>query len=89
MIVAFKGSFHRDASNLNDRLVKNAAREVVLRVKAASHISQIQHLVKLRQFNVHYRIEIVGNYRIGIIIRNNKVWFVRLLHQSKIYREFP
>jgi hypothetical protein len=58
MIVAFKGSFQRDALGINDRLVKSAALEVIQNVKAASHISQIQRLVKLRKYKVHYRIEI-------------------------------
>ena len=89
MIVAFKGAFRRDAANINDRVVKKAANEIIQHIKTASHISKIHRLVKLRKYKVHYRIEIEGNYRIGIIIRNNKVWFVRVLHRSKIYKEFP
>lgn len=89
MIVAYKGTFHRDALNIHDRLVKAAALEVIQRVKVATSLSQIHHLVKLRNYKVYYRIEITGNYRIGIVVRNKKIWFVRLLHRSKIYKEFP
>jgi hypothetical protein len=76
MIIVFKGSFRRDVSKIND-------------VREASGLSKIHRLVKLRKYRVHYRIEIDGNYRIGVIIRGNKVWFSRFLHRSKIYKEFP
>ena len=56
MIVAFKGAFHRDASKIKDRHVRNAALEIIQIVKDASSISQIQRLIKLREYKVHYRI---------------------------------
>jgi mRNA interferase RelE/StbE len=89
MNVLYKGSFLRDASKLNDRLIKKSIVEVIKIVKSASSISKINRLVKLRKYKVHYRIEIEGNYRIGLIVRSGKVWFVRVLHRSKIYKEFP
>ncbi len=89
MNVIFKGSFRRDAARINDRSVKKSLMEMIEVVKTASDISKIHHLVKLWKFKVHYRIEVEGNYRVGIIIRQNKVWFVRVLHRSKIYKEFP
>lgn len=89
MIVAYKGAFRRDASKISDRLIKKSISSIIVQVKEASGISNIHRLVKLRKYKVHYRIEIENNYRVGLIIRNNKVWFVRVLHRSKIYKKFP
>ena len=89
MNVIFKGSFRKDAAKISDRSVKRSLMEIIEEVKAASDISKIHHLVKLRKYKVHYRLEVEGNYRVGIIIRQNKVWLVRVLHRSNIYKQFP
>jgi hypothetical protein len=45
MNVLYKGSFLRDASKLNDRLIKRSIVEVIQIVKSASSISKINRLV--------------------------------------------
>jgi mRNA interferase RelE/StbE len=89
MILVFKGSFRRDVSKINDHKVRVAILSAIENVKTAPGLSSINRMVKLRKYSVHYRIELEGNYRIGIIIRGDKVWFSRVLHRSKIYKEFP
>jgi hypothetical protein len=88
MIIVFKGSFRRDVSKINDVRLRSGVLWAIQNGEA-SGLSKIHRLVKLRKYRVHYRIEIDGNYRIGVIIRGNKVWFSRFLHRSKIYKEFP
>jgi hypothetical protein len=89
MILIFKGSFLRDISKIRDRHLKTVIRESIQNARSAKDIRQIHKLVKLRKYKIHYRIEIEGNYRIGLIIRDDKMWFVRALHRSKIYKAFP
>jgi hypothetical protein len=89
MIIVFKGSFRRDVAGIKDAGVKEAILKAIQNVKTASGPSGIYRLVKLRNYKVHYRIAVHGNYRIGIIIRGNKVWFSRVTHRSKIYKLFP
>jgi len=65
--------------------VKNA----ILNVQSANSLSQIVHLKKLRDYQTLYRIRIADNYRIGVVVRKNVVWFVRFGHRSSFYGKFP
>ena len=88
MELRFKGKFNRDIDISNRNLleqVKNAIQSVI----AAKDIAQIQNLKKLRKYKTLYRIEIDKDYRIGIIIRNKTVWFVRFGHRNNFYEYFP
>jgi mRNA-degrading endonuclease RelE of RelBE toxin-antitoxin system len=89
MKVTFMGAFRRDLLKIRDRHVKKSVLDAIVNVKGATNTSQIFKLVKLRRYRIHYRIEVESNYRIGLIIRGSQVWFVRVLHRSKIYRKFP
>ena len=89
MIVKFKGKFRRDLIKIQDKSLNKAVRTTIENVKRANHISQIDRLVKLKDYKIHFRIEIPGNYRIGLIIKKDTVWFSRVLHRNTIYKKFP
>jgi len=55
---------------------------------AAETIQDINNIKKLTGFKFHYRIRI-GDYRAGIVIKNNEVIFERLIHRKDIYKYFP
>jgi mRNA interferase RelE/StbE len=57
-------------------------------VIAANTVSDIVNIKKLSGFKYHYRIRI-GNYRVGIVIKNNEVIFERFLHRKDIYKYYP
>ena len=88
MELRYKGSFSHDIA-IHNRALLDSVRDAILNVKGAKDSSQIHHLRKLKNYHVHYRIKIAGNYRIGIIIRKNIVWFVRFGHRSNFYKKFP
>ena len=88
MELKYNGQFNRDIAHRN-RELSVAIKHAILNVKKASTISQIQNLVKLKKYKVHYRIKVADDYRIGIIIRGNKVWFARFGHRSNFYKTFP
>ncbi|HLG34292.1 MAG TPA: hypothetical protein VI757_05375 [Bacteroidia bacterium] len=88
MELKYKGTFKRDFETSNRALVA-AVFDAVLNVKRASSTHEIQNLKKLRKFKVHYRIRVADDYRIGVIIRGNKVWFVCFGHRNAIYKNFP
>ncbi|HBY75652.1 MAG TPA: plasmid stabilization protein, partial [Cyanobacteria bacterium UBA11148] len=46
------------------------------------------NLKKLKTEGDYYRIR-VGDYRIGIVINEDVVVFVRVLHRKEAYRYFP
>lgn len=88
MELRYRGQFNRDI-DVSNRKVLEAVRDVILNVKNASDISQIQNLKKLRKYKVHYRIKVAENYRIGVVIRGKRVWFARFGHRKDIYKYFP
>ncbi|MFH1004311.1 MAG: type II toxin-antitoxin system RelE/ParE family toxin [Bacteroidota bacterium] len=81
-------------NKINDNgLASEILPKIILNVKNANHISKINNLKQLEKYSVRYRIKIKitdkRTYRIGVIIRGNIIWFVRLLHRRKIYKQFP
>ena len=63
-------------------------KEVVEQVEAASSLHDVPNLTKLSGSRGFYRIR-VGDYRIGIVVDEKEVEFVRFLHRRDIYRYFP
>ena len=88
MELSFKGQFNRDI-DINNRKILEAVHQAILNIKHASGINQINNLKKLRNYQVHYRIKVAKDYRIGIIIRNNTIWFARFGHRGLFYKSFP
>ena len=88
MELRFKGQFNRDLANGNKKVLEEV-KNCILNVKEAKSISQIAQLKKLRIYKTHYRIKIAEHYRIGIVIRNNVVWFARFGHRNSFYHKFP
>ena len=88
MELKYKGQFSRDIDTDNSKVL-NAVKDAIINVKNAANISKIHNLKKLKKYSIHYRIKIAENYRIGIIIRKNTVWFVRFGHRSAFYKYFP
>ncbi len=94
MVLKYDKKFYRDLNKISDKeLVSEILPKIIRNVKSANHISEIGHLKQLEKYSVRYRIKIKitdkRTYRIGVIIRGNTVWFVRLLHRNKIYKQFP
>ncbi len=59
-------------------------------MESVDNLSQIPNLKKLKgqKNKVYYRSRI-GNYRVGLIIKQDIVVFVRFLNRKEIYRYFP
>lgn len=89
MKTEFRKSFLKDIKRLgkDDKLL-GRIKDIILEVEAAAGITAISNLKKLKAEGSYYRIR-TGNCRIGLIIENSTVIFVRVLHRSEIYRYFP
>lgn len=89
MRTLFKKSFTKDLRNYSkDRTLLSRVEEAILQIESSEAIVDITNLKKLKAEGTFYRIRI-GNYRLGIVIENETVTFVRLLHRKDIYRYFP
>lgn len=88
MNVAFDRRFLKDIRNLKESSVKKNVQSFIEQVEQADALHDISQIKKLKGYDDHYRGRI-QNYRIGLFIEQDVVWFVRLLHRREIYRYFP
>ncbi len=85
----FKKSFAKDLrKKANEKKLLSRVKEIIQEVDHAESVHNILNLKKLKADGNYYRIR-SGDYRIGLIIKDDIVHFVRLLHRSEIYRYFP
>ena len=88
MTLEFRTSFTKDLGQVRDRSLLKRVKQTIEEMEAAVRVLDIKNLKKLRTEGHYYRIRL-GDYRIGLIIEDNTIVFVRLLHRSEIYRYFP
>jgi len=88
MIIRIDKSFEKDASKVKDKSLLHKIALCIESIQNAKDISEIKSLKKLKGYNLYYRIR-VGDYRLGIVIENNTIDFVRCLHRKDIYKYFP
>jgi len=86
--IAFKRTFLKDVEALGAAVTRSRIRGVILQVESASGLHEIQGIKRLKGGEDCYRIR-VGDYRLGLIIRDETVIFVRCLHRRDVYRYFP
>ena len=84
----FEATFVRDLKAIRDKKLKARVGAVIQSVEQADSSCQITNMIKVQGANTHYRIRL-GDYRIGLVIENETVIFVRCLHRSEIYQKFP
>ena len=88
MKVEFKKSFLKELKKLNNKGLKHSIEDCIIQVESADNISQIKNLKKLSGYDIYFRIR-VGDYRIGIKIEDDIVYFVVFEHRKDIYKGFP
>jgi len=87
--IEFKKSFAKDLKKkAHEKQLFKRIREIIQEVENADSIHAILNLKKLKADGNYYRIR-SGDYRIGLIIENDTIYFVRILHRNEIYRYFP
>lgn len=88
MNVQFRASFAKDLRKIKDKTMLKRIRETIEQTEQAQLLQDIPNLKKLKGGGNYYRIR-VGEYRIGIVIEDNILTFVRCLSRKEIYRYFP
>ena len=90
MKIEFKDSFLKDIRTVKNKKLRSRLEQFILVVETADNLSQISNLKKLKgqKKNFYYRSRI-GNYRVGLIIKQDTIVFVRFLNRKEIYRFFP
>jgi mRNA interferase RelE/StbE len=88
MKTEFKASFLKAIKKIDSNQLKADIANAILNVESAESQRQISQLKKLKGYKQYYRIRI-GDYRIGIKIEGDTVFFVDVDHRGNIYRIFP
>jgi len=88
MKTEFKASFLKTVKKIENSQLKTEIANSIINVEAAVNIRQIKNLKKFKGYKDYYRIRI-RNFRIGIKIEANTVYFVDIAHRKYIYRLFP
>jgi mRNA interferase RelE/StbE len=88
MNIEFKKSFLKDLKKLNNKNLKESIIECIEHVESAENISKVKNLKKLTGYEVYYRIR-VGDYRIGLKLEDETMYFVMIEHRKDIYKKFP
>ncbi len=90
MKTEFKDSFLKDIRSIKDKKLLLHLEQFIVAVESVDNLSQISNLKKLKgqKNKVYYRSRI-GDYRVGLIIQQDIVVFVRFLNRKEIYRYFP
>lgn len=88
MKVEFKESFVKDLKRVRDEALKGRVTATIERVEQAQNLQEIGNIKSLRGGEGYYRIRI-GDYRLGLLLEDDTVTFVRFLHRKDVYRYFP
>lgn len=88
MEVRIERSFQKDISKIGQKNIKLKLKKLIESCILADQSKDISGLKKLSGFSDQYRIRL-GHYRIGLLIKDDVMIFVRILHRKDIYKYFP
>ena len=88
MEIKIDKSFQKDTRRIKDKSILQRIANTVANVQRAKTLEEIKNLKKIQGNQSMYRIRI-GDYRLGIIVSDNTVEFIRCLHRKDIYKYFP
>ena len=89
MELIFRPAFFREFDRLKNKDILKELKSIFNRIEKAESINEIGNLKKLRNYSHYYRIKIKisdkNDYRLVLMIRNNKVWGESIALASKIF----
>jgi mRNA interferase RelE/StbE len=88
MEIKIDKSFQKDTRRIKDKSILQRIANTVANVQRANTPKEIKNLKKIQGTQSMYRIRI-GDYRLGIIVSDSTVVFIRCLHRKDIYKYFP
>lgn len=84
----FYTSFERDLKKIRDKSIAQAVKDFIELTVLCKSPSEIPHLVKIKGHRTAYRFRI-NNYRIGLFIEDDTLYFSAFDHRKNIYKRFP
>jgi mRNA interferase RelE/StbE len=88
VIVRFKKQFFKDRERIPTDL-RDRVDELVLDIlPSLTHLDELSSIRNLKGHKGYYRARI-GDYRVGLELRDDTLIVHRVLHRREIYRYFP
>jgi mRNA interferase RelE/StbE len=88
MKVDFRDSFVKDLKGIKNKAVLKKVKEIIETIENVHSLSGISNLKKLKGQDNYFRLR-VGDYRLGLVLKNDSVILVRFLNRKDIYKYFP
>ncbi|SHK08893.1 mRNA interferase RelE/StbE [Tangfeifania diversioriginum] len=89
MKVEFSKSFDKQTSRIKDKKLLHKMREVIRKVMECDSFAELTNIKPLTGYPGYYRIRL-GNYRIGISLEGDTVWFHFFgKRDESTYKKFP
>lgn len=88
MEIELTRKFKKQIDECKQARIRKKVTDVIDAVIIAESLSDIKNIKKLKGSENSYRIR-VSDYRIGIVLMNEKCVFAAFDHRSDIYRYFP
>lgn len=89
MKTEFRESFARDLKRLKDKTLLGQVKAAIEQVEQAATLQEVSRLKRLLGSGGNYYRIRVGDYRLGLVVENGIIVFVRCLNRKEIYRFFP
>lgn len=88
MKLEFDSSFYKRLIKIKDKDLLEKVKQAILQAEDAAGVIEVRHIKKLEGFKNYYRIRI-GDYRIGLELKKDTLWFITIANRKEIYKIFP
>jgi mRNA interferase RelE/StbE len=88
MQIEITKKFGKQFEKCQDYTIRTRLSKTIDDILKARRFSEIKRIKKLKGHNNFYRLKI-GDYRIGLVFKDNTVIFAAFEHRSNIYKYFP
>lgn len=88
MKVEFNESFLKDLKAVKDKPILAKVKTTIEHIEIALRLDEITNIKKMRGSREYYRIRI-GDFRLGLMLKDDTLILIRFLNRKDIYRYFP
>jgi mRNA interferase RelE/StbE len=77
--VEFRQSFAKDLKGVKEKGLLRRVQEIIEAIEKVNSLAELSNLKKLKGGGNYFRVK-VGDYRVGIALKNDTIIFVRFLN---------
>lgn len=88
MKVSFLHTFENDLKRVQDKLLLNKLKNLIISLENANSLSEIESVKKIKGSKSAFRIRI-NDFRLGFFYEEGTIELCRFVHRKDIYKLFP